>query len=104
MRVDEEKGKVHNPIIINIRLDPSIAEILPLTRCSDYNLLCIPVEKDDETLFVIWDCESNMEQRNFSCDSEWRYGHGLHSRAGYIYATDYYVNLDTGIKNYYFEH
>jgi hypothetical protein len=55
-------------------------------------------------LTVVWNIDKNIEDSNFSSETEPTYFYGSNSRRGYIYANDYYVNLDLGLKNYYFEH
>ncbi|CAI2364011.1 unnamed protein product [Moneuplotes crassus] len=53
---------------------------------------------------VVWNLKENIEQYNFSSTECPCYFFGKNSRFGYIWCSEYYVNLDLGLKNFYFEH
>ena len=55
-------------------------------------------------LIIVWDIEANIEHSNFSSEALPFFFLGANSRFGYIWCNDYYVNLELGLKNYYFEH
>jgi hypothetical protein len=53
---------------------------------------------------LVWDIDENREVYNFSTSKIWDFINGPNNRAGFILNDETYVNLDTGLINYFFEY
>ena len=56
-----------------------------------------------EYIVLVWDIINDNELLNLSTQHLKEYFHGLRSRSGYIFLKDKYINLDTGVMNYFFQ-
>jgi len=72
--------------------------------CLDPNLLVLSSdETDTHKLSIVWDVEKDEEVSNLSYNNFIKYINGPSSKAGYLILNDCYVNLDNGLKNYFYE-
>ena len=88
---------------INFKLDSKQTRIYKVLPWADSNLVVIVLENENY-LILVWDIINNKEVSNYSCDSFKQHVNGKSSEAGYILCSKFYVNLDLGIENHFFEH
>ena len=55
-------------------------------------------------MLIIWNVEENKEVLNWSIINQCIFAIGPNSKAGYILNDDVYINLDTCLNNFFFEH
>ena len=55
-------------------------------------------------LICLWDLKKNAEKYNYSVEGDYSYISKPDSEFGIILCQDYYINLDVGLINYYFDH
>lgn len=53
---------------------------------------------------MLWDIKSNTEKYNYSIKGDYSYIRKPDSEFGVVLCKDYYINLDVGLINYYFDH
>ena len=58
----------------------------------------------EESIYMVWSLETNNEVSNYSAKNTCYFANGSGSQTGYVFCDDnYYVNLDVGIPNYFFD-
>ena len=101
------KRKVYDPKVIDVWLNAEFTWVDQIVRCVAADRIGVPLvsQIDQSVLFVVWNTDKNNEVSNFSLKTkQWRYGHGVTSKSGFIFTPDYYVNLDYGTWIYHFEY
>lgn len=68
------------------------------------NVIIIFFSSRGDYLTVVWNLEENIEKFNMSTPSCPHYFYGQNSRFGYLWCQEFYINLDLGLKNYFFEY
>jgi len=60
--------------------------------------------KYKESIILVWDIVQNREKYNYSINGAYSLITKPNSKLGVILCTDYYINLDVGLNNFYFDH
>ena len=92
------------PIQIGIEMNPYDLYIEKVYGCFDKNKIVICCTTDlDENIFLLWDCKTNSEIRNYSTKGQYNYIQGQGSVSGYVLNENNYANMDSVLKNYFFD-
>jgi hypothetical protein len=94
------------PLIrINFQINKGQMTLNRICRCPDPNLIVLDFVKDYIShLILVWDVDKNRERYNFSTEKDFQFINGAGTKAGFILNGATYVNLDTGLINYFFEY
>ena len=111
----ESKKRIKAMKKVTIKLDQEKFRFDSILCPLDKDRIIIPLKQQTNetygysggTLFLTWDLKKNKELTNYSTSQMWTYMTGPGSRSGYIMHTgwvaDSYVNLDSTLKNPFFE-
>lgn len=73
--------------------------------CPDPHFILICLSTDlDELILLTWDINHNKEMLNYSIEGDYSYISCPSTKNGLILSDEYYVNLDRGLINYYFDY
>jgi hypothetical protein len=102
---DSELRKVTPLIRINFQINKGQMTLNKISRCPDPGLILLDFVKDYTShLILVWNVNENKEKFNFSTNNDFQFINGPGSKAGFILNAETYVNLDTGLINYFFEY
>ena len=105
LKYDSVAKKVFPLIRINFKINKGQMVLTKVLSCLDPNLIALDFVKDyTHHLIIVWNLKENREMQNFSTSKEFFHVNGPRSRAGFLLNGDTYVNLDTGLINYFFEY
>jgi hypothetical protein len=105
VKFDAENKKVMPLQMANFHINKGQMSINKVCKSVDPNLIIIDFCKDyKDHLILVWDMTENREKYNFSTDTDFTFINGPGSKSGYILNGETYVNLDTGLINYFFEY
>ena len=97
--------KTDRVIPINLILVTNDLYISDVYSCNNPNKIVLVLSSDlGESTFITWSLTENQEVHNYSIKGKFTYISGLSSEAGYILNSNRYINLDTGLPNYFFNH
>ena len=97
--------KTDRVIPINLILVTNDLYISDVYSCNNPNKIVLVLSSDlGESTFITWSLTENQEVHNYSIKGKFTYISGLSSEAGYILNNNRYINLDTGLPNYFFNH
>ena len=102
--IDSKNDKVKSLQQVDFKIDTEQMRVSYIHKCRDRNLLVIILSNNDyKFLTLVWDLITNTEKHNYSSDSYNKHFSGANSASGYLLMNDFYVNLDTGLANYFYE-
>jgi len=105
IRYDSREKKIYPMERINFQINKGQMTINQIWACLDPNSVVIDFIKDyTHHLILVWNIVDNKETQNFSTSKTFYHINGYRSKAGFILNGDTYVNLDTGLINYFFEY
>ena len=104
LRINSELKTIMPLIKINFKINKGQMSVDKVCTCPDPSLIVISFVKGSDYLLLVWNIEENREVYNFSTSNYWSFIYGPGSKAGFILNGDTYVNLDTGLINYFFEY
>lgn len=104
VKMTKNKMKADNVMKIDFKINPEKLKIKKIHGCPDPNFIMIALHnKYDEVILLVWDLKKNAEKYNYSVVGDYSYISKPDSEFGIILCQDYYINLDVGLINYYFE-
>lgn len=100
-----KKDKPGKVMKIDFKINKDRLFIKDVICCPDsrYILICLSTNYD-EYILLIWDLVTNKEMYNYSLETDYKYITKPDSKFGIILAHDFYINLDLGLINYYFDY
>lgn len=105
LTINEKKKTAEKMRKIKVNLNPSELEITNIHSCPNgrYITICL-TNKYYESILLVWDLVVNREKHNYSITGEYSFITKPNSEFGVVLCSDYYINLDVGLINYYFDH
>jgi hypothetical protein len=99
------KTKAKKVMKIKFQINSERLKVKNIHGCPNPNYILIAMTNIyDEIILLIWDLVKNTEKYNYSVVGEYSYISKPNSEFGIILCKDYYINLDVGLINYYFDH
>ena len=101
----DNQSKIVGPIQkVNFRIEKTQMFVFQIYPWNSDELIAIVLKGSrSDYITIVWDLFSNKEVSNHSCKTFTTHINGSNSKAGYILCDDYYINLDIGLPNYFYE-
>ena len=90
---------------IDFKINQDRLFIKSVVGCPDSRYILITLSTIyEELVLLIWDLKTNSEVINYSLETEFSYIGKPGNQYGIVLTSDFYINLDLGLINYYFDH
>ena len=102
--VDPKKGTPLKIQKIDFKINKARLYIKNVHGCPNPQYILIAISnKYNEQILLVWDIKNNCEKYNYSVVGDYSFISKNDSDFGIILSKDFYINLDNGLINYYFD-